>query len=115
VREGWSSERLRYEVQKRHPTGRRGVGGPTPRDPQAFDPELTLRELERLSRRWLRYYEHAWSAVKREAWRQLVRDWPPERRDALGQLLDDADVALGDLLNRCQKARDLLADLRREM
>jgi hypothetical protein len=82
--------------------------------PQGFGPELTLRELERLTRRWLRYYEHAWSAVKREDWKRLVRDWPPERRDALSQLLDDADVALGDLLNRCQKARDLLAALRGE-
>jgi hypothetical protein len=115
VGERWSSERLRSEVQRRHPTGRQGVGGRTPRDPQGFGPELTLRELGRLSRGWLRYYEHAWAAVKREDWRRLVRDWPPERRDALGQLLDGADVALGDLLNRCQKARDLLADLRREM
>jgi hypothetical protein len=115
VREGWSSERLRYEVQKRHPTGRRGVGGPTPRNPQALDPELTLRKLERLSQGWRRHYEHARSAVKRENWRRMVRDWPPERRDTLDKLLDEAEVALGDLLNRCQKARDLLADLRREM
>jgi hypothetical protein len=39
VRERWSPERLRFEVQQRHPTRRQGVGGRTPRDPQGFGPE----------------------------------------------------------------------------
>ena len=27
VKEGWGSQQLRFEVQRRHPSGRRGVGG----------------------------------------------------------------------------------------
>jgi hypothetical protein len=50
-REGWTPEQMRFEVQRRHPTRRHGIGGRPRRKVRGHGPEVTLRELGRLTTR----------------------------------------------------------------
>ena len=111
VRGGWTSERLRYEVQRRHPSRRLGVGGRPRANPGAYGPEVTLCRLEQLSQNWLKFYEDAWSAVKPLGWKRLVRGWPKGDREKLRALLELADGALAGVAAACEQARQTLAGL----
>jgi hypothetical protein len=71
-REGWTGQRLRFEAQRQYPSRRQGAGGRPRRDPAACGADVTLRELERLSRRWLAFSWKAWHAVKPSEWGRLV-------------------------------------------
>jgi hypothetical protein len=44
-REGWTGQRLHFEVQRLYPSRRRGAGGPPRRDSAACGAYVTLREL----------------------------------------------------------------------
>jgi hypothetical protein len=73
---------------------------------------VTLREPERLSRRWLGFHEQAWQGVKGRDWRLFVRSWPREDLDRLVQLLRNTDEALKEVAGACRAARATLAELR---
>jgi hypothetical protein len=63
-RERWPDPRLRFTVQQRFPSRRRGVGVRPRRPVTGHSPEVTLRELGRQGRRWPAFHERAWQAVK---------------------------------------------------
>ena len=107
VRERWPDQQLRFTVQQRFPSKRGGVGGRPRRPVTSHGPEVTLRELERLSRRWLAFHEQAWQGVKDSDWVRFVRSWPREDLDDLLRLLGSAGGALKEV------ARAALAGLRR--
>jgi hypothetical protein len=111
VRGRWTSERLRFEVQQRHPSRRLGVGGRPRANPGAYGPEVTLRRLEQLSQTWLQFYQDAWSAVKPPVWKRLVRGWPKGDREKLRALLELAEGALAEVATACEQARQTLAGL----
>jgi hypothetical protein len=115
IRGSWTSERLRFEVQRRHPSRRLGVGGRPRAHPGAYGPEVTLRRLEQLSQNWLRFYQDAWSAVKPPGWNRLVRGWPRSDREKLRALLKLADGALTGVAAACEDARRTLAGLLRQV
>ncbi len=50
IREGWDQKKLRFEIQTRHPSRRKGMGGRRRKEPENYGPEINLRELERLAR-----------------------------------------------------------------
>jgi hypothetical protein len=110
-RAGWTPEQMRFEVQRRHPTRRHGIGGRPRRKRKSFGAEVTLRELERLSRSWLDFHSSVWSEVKDRGWKGLVRNWPAGDRDKLRELLRDTQQALGRLATACQEARATVAGL----
>ena len=112
VRERWSDQQLRFTVQQRFPSKRRGVGGRPRREFSSHGPEVTLRELGRQCRRWLAFHEGAWQKVKGRDWRLFVRSWPREDLDRLVQLLRNTDGALKEVAGACRAARAALAGLR---
>jgi hypothetical protein len=73
---------------------------------------VTLREPERLCRRWLLFHEKAWQALKRSEWGRLVAGCCGEDLDRLLQLLRSADEALEGVSGACRAARAALACLR---
>ena len=112
VRERWSDQQLRFTVQQRFPSKRRGVGGRPRREFSSHGPEVTLRELGRQCRRWLDFHEQAWQAVKGRDWAGLVRGWPVGDLDDLVQLLRSTDEVLTEVAGACRAARAALAGLR---
>jgi len=112
VDEGWSNQQLRFTVQQRFPSRRRGVGGRPRREFSSHGPEVTLRELGRQCRRWLDFHEQAWQAVKGRDWAGLVRGWPVGDLDDLLQLLRSTDEVLTEVAGACRAARAALAGLR---
>jgi hypothetical protein len=74
---------------------------------------VTLREPERLCRRWLDFHEQAWQGVKDRDWGRFVRSWPRGDLDNLLRLLSSADGALKEVAGACRVARAALAGLRR--
>jgi hypothetical protein len=115
VRGGWTSEQRRFEVQRRHPSRRLGVGGRPRAHPGAYGPEVTLRRLEQLSQNWLKFYQDAWLAVKPPVWKGLVRGWPKGDREKLRALLELADRALAGVATACEETRQTLAGLLRQV
>jgi hypothetical protein len=115
VRGGWTSEQLRFEVQRQHPSRRLGVGGRPRVNPGAYGPEVTLRRLEQLSQNWLKFYQDAWLAVGPPGWKRLVRGWPRGDREKLRALLKLADRALAGVVDACNEARRTLAGLLRQV
>jgi hypothetical protein len=113
IREKWTIPRLRFEVQDRYGSKRRGVGGRRRKAPTPQGPEVALRELERRSKAWLLFYGAAWKKVGKEEWKDLVASWPATGMDKLDELLDEADQALADIEVACKEARQRLAELRR--
>jgi hypothetical protein len=112
VRERWTDQRLRFTVQQRSHSKRGGVGGRPRRPVTGHGPEVTLRELERLSRHWLDFHEQAWQVVKERDWARFVRSWPVGDLDRLLQLLRSADEVLTEVAGACRAARAALAGLR---
>jgi hypothetical protein len=111
-REGWTGQRLRFEIQRAYPSRRRGAGGRPRRDPAAYGADVTLRELERLCRRWLAFYGRAWQAVKPSEWGRLVGGCRGEDLGRLVQLLRNTDGALKEVADACRDIRAALAGLR---
>jgi hypothetical protein len=111
VEEGWGSQRLRFEVQSRHPSGRRGVGGRPRKEPVAYGAELTLRQLGKLAGRLLDFHEHAWSRVKDKEWDKLAKGAGEQERARLRQLLDDTRKTLAEVASGCGQARARLGEL----
>ena len=93
------------------PVGAARIGQPR-RDPAAYGAAATLRELGRLSRRWLAFHEQAWQAVKGRDWVRFVRSWSGKDLDKLAQLLRNTDEALKEVAPACRAARATLAGLR---
>jgi hypothetical protein len=83
IEEKWTILKLRVKVQQRISSKRRGAGGPRRRLPEPYGPEVTLRELEHLSRKWLDFHESAWEKIGAADWQKLVRDWPAANRGKL--------------------------------
>jgi hypothetical protein len=111
-REGWTPEQMRFEVQRRHPTRRHGIGGRPRRKLRGHGPEVTLRELGRLSRRWLDFHDAVWLKVKEKEWRRLVREWPGGDRAKLRELVEKTQEDLGRMEASCKEIHDTLADLK---
>jgi hypothetical protein len=103
---------MRFEVQRRHPNKRHGIGGRPRRKLRGHGPEVTLRELERLSRRWLDFHENVWSEVKARDWKGMLRDWPGGDRAKLHELVEDTEGALSRLEAACKEIHDTLAELK---
>jgi len=108
VHQKWRIEQVRYEVQQRHPSKRRGVGGRPRAKPRAYGPESTLRRLKQLSEGWLTFYEDAWSTVKSSEWKRLVRDCPKGDRGKLRTLLESTGATLVRVAAACEQARHRL-------
>ena len=113
--DGWSIPRVRFEVQERHPSKRRGIGGRPRKKPEAYGPVSTLHCLKYLSEGWLGFYEEAWSTVKSRDWNRLVRDCPMSERETLRSRLEDTDGVLEKVAEACGWARQALAGLRRQV
>jgi hypothetical protein len=111
-REGWTGQRLRFEIQRQYPSRRRGAGGRPRRDPEAFGADVTLRELERLCRRWLAFHEEAWKGVRGRDWVGFVRGWPEQGLDDLLRLLGSAEEAVQGVARAGRAVRAALAGLR---
>jgi hypothetical protein len=73
---------------------------------------VTLRELGRLTTRWLDFHDHVWSKVKAADWKGLVRTWPAGDRDKLRELVEDTEGALRSLAAACKESRGTLAELK---
>jgi hypothetical protein len=115
IAKGWAQNELRFEAQAKHPTRRHGVGG-RPRKPvTAINPEATLREMGRVTQSWLDFHEGAWAKVKTADWKRLVRDWPEEGREQLGQLLKETISRLDSLLGMGKDVRRTLKELMAEV
>jgi hypothetical protein len=112
VSERWPDQQLRFTVQQRFPSRRRGVGGRPRRPVSSHGPEVTLRELGRQCRRWVDFHEQAWLGVKSRDWVGFVRSWPREDLDDLLRLLRNTDGALKEVAGACRAARAALAGLR---
>jgi hypothetical protein len=114
-REGWTIPRFRFEVQQRFPSARRGVGGRPRRTPDRYGPEVCVRELGRLSRRWLDFFAHAWEGVAAEEWGRFVAACLGEERELLTGNLEEAEDALTKLAAAAARARDAVAVLQRRV
>jgi hypothetical protein len=64
LRKGWTHADLRFEVQRRYPNKRHGVGGRPESTKRAHGPEVALREMQRFTSRWLAFHDEAWSKIK---------------------------------------------------
>jgi hypothetical protein len=113
VENGWDQDTLRFEVQGRHPTGRRGVGGRKPRTAEGHRPEVTLRRLVLAGENWLSLYEGAWSTIGRADWEALLAGPSADEAARFRELLGEAAEAIGNLAKASQKVRSLLAGLLR--
>lgn len=56
TREKWSPKELQAQVQLRHPTGRRGMGGRRPKELRGLNAAEQLKELARRTDAWLFFY-----------------------------------------------------------
>jgi hypothetical protein len=111
VKKGWGSQQLRFEVQRRHPSGRRGVGGRPRKQPVAYGAELTLRQLGKLAGRLLDFQKSAWAGVDASDWRELGKEVTDQERARLRQVLIDTLKTLTDVETNCQQTRGRLAKL----
>ncbi len=82
---GWTIGRFHHEAQRRHPTGRRGVGGQPRRRLAGVGPEAALDELLTASRAWLHVYREVWGEPG-GAFRKKVKQLVRQRGDAQGVL-----------------------------
>lgn len=111
LEERWSISHLRFEVQRRFRSRRGGVGG-RPRTRLApHGPEVTLRELERLSRRWTDFYEEAFSLLKPKDWDAFERRCRGTEGERLRELVRDAAESLRKMAGRCAKAQRQIKEL----
>lgn len=115
VREGWDQKKLRLEIQKRHPSRRKGMGGRPRKVPENFGPEINLRELDRLARYWLEFFEKAWEEVEPRAWTGMVQGCPEAEREKLQELLERTEKHLSEVGKSCQEMRRTLAALLQEI
>jgi hypothetical protein len=107
----WSDADLRFAVQQRYPSKRRGVGGRPRRKLTGHGPEVALRELGRRCRDLAAYHAAAWSAVKKAEWRRLVKGWPESEKQKLRDLLADTDAAAREVAEVCEELLSTLAEL----
>ncbi len=115
VREGWGQKKLRFEVQTRHPSRRKGMGGRRRKKPENYGPEINLRELERLARSWLEFHEKAWEEVEPRDWNGMVQGGPVADREKLKDLLERTEKHLVEVGKSCQEMRRILAALLQEL
>ena len=74
-----------------------------------------MRELGRLSRRWLEFFEHAWEEVTAEEWGRYASACLGDDRELLAGNLDEAEAALKELAVAARAARDEVVALRRRV
>jgi hypothetical protein len=113
VDQGWDQDTVRFEVQRRHPTGRRGMGGRKPKKAEGHGPEVTLRQLVLAGRNLLSLYEGAWSKIGRADWNRFLAGLSADEAAPFRELLRDAGKAMGTLAKASRQVRSLLADLLR--
>jgi hypothetical protein len=111
VAKNWSDEDLRFAVQQRYPSKRRGIGGRPRRKLTAYGPEVALRELGRRCKDLTAYHAAAWAALKKAEWRRLVKGWPGSEKEKLRDLLADTDAAAREVAEVCEEVRRTLAEL----
>ena len=105
VNKGWSGQDLRFEVQRRFPSRRGGVGGRPRRPLTAHGSEVTLRELARWNRRWEDFYADAFSGLKAKDWNAFARRCAGAEGEQLRNLAQEATVSLTSLAKHCAEAR----------
>jgi hypothetical protein len=115
LRKGWNIPQLRFRVQERYTGPQHRRGGRPRRQLPCLSPEATLRELERLSRHWLEFQEQSWATVTATDWKQFLREWPPDDRDRLCQILKNADRKVAQLIAAGEAVRPCLADMLRKV
>ena len=74
-----------------------------------------MRELGRLSRRWLDFFAHAWEGVAAEEWGRFAAACRGEDRELLAGTLAEAEAALQALAAAARAARDEVVALRRRV
>ncbi len=111
IREGWDQKKLRFEVQKRHPSRRKGMGGRRRKEPENYGPEINLRELERLACYWLEFHEKAWEEVAPRDWKGMVKGCPAAEREKLKELLERTERHLHEVGQACKDMRQTLVAL----
>ncbi|MDB5314139.1 MAG: hypothetical protein JWO38_8341 [Gemmataceae bacterium] len=115
ARRGWSPQRVRFEAQSRYPTNRRGVGGRPRKPARGLDPEGVLRELGRLTDRWVEFHAQVLGCVGPEEWVGLARAPDSGRRAALRALVRTAEMSLRDLERAGRAARATVGEVGRAL
>ncbi|MDB5313267.1 MAG: hypothetical protein JWO38_7469, partial [Gemmataceae bacterium] len=106
---------VRFEAQSRYPTNRRGVGGRPRKPTRGLDPEGALRELGRLTDKWVEFHGEVFGEVGQEEWVGLGRATDPGRREALRALVRTAEVSLRDLERAVRAARATVREVGRAL
>jgi hypothetical protein len=115
VAKRWSDTDLRFAVQQRFHSKRRGVGGRPRRKLTGHGPEVALRELGRRCKDLAAYHAAVWAALKKAEWKRLVKGWPAAEREKLRDLLADTDAAAQKVAEVCEEVRRTLAELLKEI
>ncbi len=106
IRNKWTDKRLRLTVQERSRSKRGGLGGRPHRTPERFGPEMTLWELERLSRKWTAFFEEARPSLTGPEWKKFARSASKDER--LGELLVKVESAIKAVAKGCKEIRQVL-------
>lgn len=72
ITSGWTIPQVRFEVQRRYPSKRGGIGGRPKGKLRNFGPEISLRELARFTERWLEFHEKVWAKITPETIQKLI-------------------------------------------
>jgi hypothetical protein len=111
----WTIPQLRAHIRARYTDPRRRRGGRPRKKLPRLTRELVLLEVEPRCQYWLEFYEQSWSSVEEADWDRLVRNWPNQDRERLGEILDNADQKVADLIAAGEAVRGRLAELRRKV
>jgi hypothetical protein len=106
VTNNWTDKDLRLRVQEHIGSKRGGMGGRPTRTPERFGPEMTLWELERLSRKWTVLLEEARSSFRGSEWKKFARSASKDER--LGELLLKVESAVKAVAKGCNEIRQVL-------
>jgi hypothetical protein len=94
LKDEWTIGRFHFEVQQRHPSIRRGLGGRRPGPLGEMQPEAALQELLKVSRAWLH--------IQREVWEKPGKPFQKQIKQ-LVRTRNDAKKVLGELKEACEK------------
>jgi hypothetical protein len=111
----WTIPQLRAHIRARYTDPRRRRGGRPRKKLPRRTPELILLEVEPRCQYWLEFYAQSWSSVEPAGWDRLVQNWPHEDRERLGEILENADQKVAQLIAAGKAVRACVADLLRKV